>query len=164
MSWTGLSRFESRDRSLSPRRAADAWWYPYRKNQRRLERPVQRKARIVRRVEVARKPDGRPVNVPREVSAGDLEQYLKRFIEVASESPQDASPLVSMFRSFHGGRWTIRVLEMALQELRNPTIELEIARLRKALLPMFELLLQQHERHGDAEFGYPRRDRSRLPL
>lgn len=118
----------------------------------------------MRKVEILRKPDGTPVNVPEQVSEANLDQLVKRFTEVASYSPQDGSGLVSMFRGFHGGRWTELVLQRALEELRHPSIELNLSQPRSELAELFEVLLEEHRTHPDSEFGYPRQDRSKLPL
>ncbi len=118
---------------------------------------------MLREVRVDTKPDGRPVNVPLEVSDDKMEQYVKRFIETADYNFQDGSGLVSLFRSFHGGVWTLRILEAVLNELKHPSIQLNLQGSRDELLPFFQEILARHQNVEDADFGYPH-DRSRLPM
>jgi hypothetical protein len=118
---------------------------------------------MLREVSVDTKPDGRAINVPVEVSDSKMHQYVKRFIETTDYNFQDGSGLVSLFRSFHGGLRTLRVLEAVLDELRHPSIQLDLQGSRDELLPFFEEILVRHQNVEDADFGYPH-DRSRLPM
>lgn len=117
----------------------------------------------LREIVVDRRPNGGPINVPVKVNECDMEQYVKRFIEIADYSLQDGSGVASLFRGFHGGQWTLCVLQAVLAELRHPSIRLEIKGARESLLPFFEELLKRHQTADDTDFGYPH-DPSRLPM
>ena len=101
------------------------------------------------------KPDGSPVHIPARTDESQTDYFVKRFIEVAGYNPQDGSGYAAHFRSYHGGAWTKRILEAALTELREPSIELRLEGTRDRLIPFFEWVLERHQARSDAEFGYP---------
>jgi hypothetical protein len=118
---------------------------------------------LLRRIVIDRKPDGKPITIPVEVNDTNLEQQIKRFIEIADYNPFDGQLHISLFRHFHGGERTLRVLQMILEELRQPSIHLDISKDRSSLVAFFENQLDRHKSMKDSDFGYPG-DRSRLPI
>jgi len=119
---------------------------------------------LLRDIAIDKKAGGSPVNVPVEVSESKIDQYIKRFVEIADYNQQDGSGVVSLFRSYHGGEWTLRILRGILRELHEPTIQLNISHPHEELVLFFEWLLEKHRKANDADFGYPYRDYSKLPL
>lgn len=101
------------------------------------------------------KPNGSPVHIPVHMDESQLDYFVKRFIEIAGYNLQDGSGYAAHFRSFHGGTWTKRILEAALAELRAPSIELCLEGTRDSLIPFFAWVMERHQTHSDAEFGYP---------
>jgi hypothetical protein len=120
------------------------------------DKPEEKKASgELRQVIIDRNPSGYPISIPAEVSEAKLDQYVKRFIEIADYNPQDGSGVVARFRLYHGGTWTLRILEAVLEELRHPSIHLDIKTPRERLVPFFEWVLARHRTSSDADFGYP---------
>ena len=107
--------------------------------------------------------DGKPVTIPLHMSEKNVDQQTKRFIEIASYNPFDGQLHISLFRHFHGGKWTLRILQDVLEELSQPKIDLNIPRSREDLVPFFEHQYERHKELKDEEFRYPG-DRSRLPI
>ncbi len=131
------------------------------------DKPEEKKASgELRQVIVDRKPSGYPISIPAEVSEAKLDQYVKRFIEIADYNGQDGSGVVAHFRLYHGGVWTLRILKAILGELRHPSIQLDIKTPRERLAPFFEWVLSRHQACNDADFGYPPDParRARLPI
>ena len=118
---------------------------------------------MLKKVTLNRKPDGTPIIIPREINEANLEQLIKRFIELADYNPFDGQLYISQFRHFHGGNWTNRILQAILLELHSPTIDLEITHSRNDLLPFFEHQFERHQKLNDIDFNYPG-DLTRLPI
>jgi hypothetical protein len=122
----------------------------------------------LRDVKIDTKSNGLPISIPVEVSSSKIDQYVKRFIEITSYNLQDGSGLAARFRSYHGGTWTIPILQAALHELRHPELQLDLSQdlSRESLIPFFEDLLSRHQRFSDADFGYPPEPsrRAKLPI
>lgn len=118
---------------------------------------------MLRHVTIDQKPNGKPVTIPREVNDANEEQQVKRFIEIADSNTFDGQLHISLFRGFHGGEWTLRILQKILQELQQPSIELKLTTSRNDLLPFFIHQFEKHKSTSDASYGYPR-DRSPLPI
>ena len=118
---------------------------------------------MLRQVVLDRKPNGALITIPTEINETNFDQQIKRFIEIADYNPFDGQLHISLFRHFHGGEWTLRILNAILQELRSPTIELKIASSRDELMPFFEYQFERHKKLSDSDFDYPG-DPSRLPI
>lgn len=118
---------------------------------------------MLREVDIERLPNGKPTNIPAILSEANLDQQVKRFIEVAAAEPMDGQLHISHFRKYYGGAWTLRILRSVLSELRQPTMRLAITQRRQDLIPFFEYQLARHEHLHDSEFGYPA-DTSVLPI
>jgi hypothetical protein len=118
---------------------------------------------MLRKVFFDKKSDGSKISIPIEVNEKNIEQQIKIFIEMTDYNTFDGQLHISHFRHYHGKEKTIQILKSVIQELNNPSIELDIRRERKDLLPFFEAQLSRHEQLEDKEFGYPG-DRSKLPL
>jgi len=119
---------------------------------------------MLRKVSLDQKPNGTLITIPAEINETNLEQQIKRFVEIADYNPFDGQLHISQFRHFYGEGWTLRLLQAILQELRSPTIELEITHSRDELLSFFENQFERHKQLNDSDFGYPGGDRSRLPI
>ena len=131
------------------------------------DKPEEKKASgELRQVVVDRTERGYPVSIPAEVSEAKLDQYIKQFIEIADYNPQDGSGMVALFRLCHGRAWTLRILEAVLEELRHPSIHLDIETPRERLVPGFEWVLARHQKYSDGDFGQPGNPalRARLPI
>jgi hypothetical protein len=103
------------------------------------------------------------MSIPLEVTDENIDQQVKLFTEIADDNPFDGQLHISHFRLYHGKEKTIEVLRRVVQELNQPTLELEIRGQRKDLLPFFEAQFLRHSALEDSAFGYPG-DRSRLPI
>lgn len=123
---------------------------------------------MLRHIAVDTTAQGHPVNVPVRVDEAKLDQYVKRFIEIAAYNLQDGSGVVALFRHFHGGTWTVRILEAILQELQHPTLHLNLPAhySREHLYPFFDELFISHQYLSDIDFQYPPKpaQRASLPL
>lgn len=118
---------------------------------------------MLRYITIDQKPDGKPITIPSEVNDANKEQQVKRFIEIADSSTFDGQLHISLFRHFHGGEWTLRILQNILQELQQPSIDLNLTASRSDLLPFFIHQFEKHKSTSDSSYGYPG-DRSRLPM
>ena len=118
---------------------------------------------MLRKVSLDQKPDGTLVTIPAEINETNLEQQVKRFVEIADYNPFDGQLHISLFRHFHGREWTLRILQAFLQELHSPTIELKIAHPRDELVPFFEYQFERHKKLSDSDFDDPG-DHTRLPI
>ena len=118
---------------------------------------------MLRKITVDKKPDGKKIIIPVEVTSGNIEQQMKIFIEMADYNPFDGQLHIAHFRLYHGKKKTVEVIRRALVELGNPSIELEIRNQRKELIPFFESQLSRHIGLEDKDFG-KLGDRSKLPL
>jgi hypothetical protein len=118
---------------------------------------------MLRKVLLDQKPDGTLITIPAEINETDLEQQIQRFVEIVDDNLFDGQLHISLFRHFHGGGWTLRILQAILLELHSPTIELKIAHSRDELLPFFEDQFERHKKLSDSDFGYPG-DHTRLPI
>jgi len=119
---------------------------------------------MLRTVEIARKPNGNPVCIPVTMNEVAIEQQVKLIIEMADYSSFDAHMHLSLFHHFHGGGWTLRVLDAILQELQQPSIEVNIAGQRSVWIPFFKNEKEIHQRLTDRDYTYPPEDASRLPM
>jgi hypothetical protein len=92
---------------------------------------------VLKEVEIDQKPDGGKITIPVEVNDINFEQQIKNFIEIVDYSTFDGQLHISLFRKFHGGEITIRILKAVLQELSQPSIKVSISHEREHLLPFF---------------------------
>lgn len=118
---------------------------------------------VLRHIRIDQKPNGKPITIPSEANEANLEQQVKRFIEIADYNTFAGQLHISLFRHFHGGPWTLHILQNVLQELHHPSISLTISSPRDELLPFFEYQLERHTNMSDTEFGFPG-DHTRLPI
>jgi hypothetical protein len=118
---------------------------------------------LLRQIVIDQKPNGKPITIPVEVNEANLEQQVKRFIEIADYNTFDGQLHISLFRKFHGGKWTLQILQKILQELHQPGIYLNITSPRSDLLPFFKYQIERHKDMSDTDFGYPG-DRTQLPI
>lgn len=118
---------------------------------------------VLKKITFDKKPNGKKITIPLNVTAENIEQQVKIFIEMADYNPFDGQLHISHFRFYHGKEKTIEVLRRVLSELNSPAIELDIRRQRVELEPFFEAQLARHNVLDDSEFGYPG-DKSKLPI
>jgi hypothetical protein len=118
---------------------------------------------MLRQVVLDRKPNGALITIPTEINETNVDQQIKRFVEIADYNRFDGQLHISLFRHFHGGEWTLRILQAILQELRTSTIVLKIASSRNELMPFFEYQFERHKKLSDSGFDYPG-DHTRLPI
>ena len=119
---------------------------------------------MLKNIELDKKPNGKTIFIPVEITASTIQQQIKIIIEWADYSTFDVHCHLSRFRSFHGGDAIIQILQGAIDELETPTIELDIRHdPRKSLQPFFEGELALHKTMNDAYVGYLK-DRSCLPI
>jgi transposase len=58
----------------------------------------------------------------------------------------------SWFRTYHGGQWTMRILEVIVQELKTLSIDLTLSQERAAILPVFVYQIERHKNLADTDF------------
>ena len=109
---------------------------------------------LLKKIHMDRLPNGQLVTIPEKVDERNFEQQIKRFIEIADYNPFDGQLHISFFRTCHGGEWTLKILAAVLEELRTPSIELDIEQERSKLLPFFEAQLQRHRGLDDTSFRF----------
>lgn len=119
---------------------------------------------MLKDIEIDKKTNGDPITIPVTVDDATIEQQVKRFIEIADYSEFDAHMHLSLFRHFHGGVWSAKLLQLILQELQTPRIVLKISHTRSSLSPFFESELEKHRELTDADYRYPPDDISKLPI
>jgi hypothetical protein len=119
---------------------------------------------MLKDIEVERKPNGKPVIIPVKISDANIEQQIKLLIEIADYNLFDAHMHLSVFRHFHGGEWTSRLLQEIIQELHQPGINLKLSHARDKLVPFFTSELSNHQGYTDEAYRYPPDDVWRLPL
>lgn len=103
------------------------------------------------------------VVIPAHISDDNVDQQVKLTIEIADSNFWDGQLHLSHLRKYHSGAVVSRLLESAIGELRNPSIELNIGHDRASLVPFFSEQLARHSSLPDPAFGYPA-DRSLLPI
>lgn len=118
---------------------------------------------MLRDVVIDRKPNGKRIIIPVEVTKENREQQVKIFIEMAASSTFDGQQHISLFRHFHGGIVTLDILRAVIRELREPTVQVDILCDRSDLISFFVWQLEKHSSLKDENVGYPG-DRSQLPM
>lgn len=109
---------------------------------------------MLKHITIDTKPDGKPIMIPVSVSEANLDQQVKRFIEITDYNPFDGQMHISLFRTCHGGQWTMRILEAIVHELKAPSIVLTLSQDRSALLPFFEYQIERHKNLADTDFRF----------
>ena len=107
---------------------------------------------MLKQITIDTKPDGTPITIPASFNEANFEQQVKRFIEMVDYNPFDGQLHISLFRTCHGGQWTLRILEAIVQELKAPSIDLILSQERTALLPFFTYQLERHKNLADTDF------------
>ncbi len=107
---------------------------------------------MLKQVTIDRMPNGKEITIPAEVNEKNFDQQIKRFIEIADSRLFDGQLHLSLFRTCHGGQWTLKILDAVIRELLNPGIDLRLSQDRGKLLPFFEHQRARHETMSDDEF------------
>jgi hypothetical protein len=111
---------------------------------------------MLKQVTIDTKANGWLVTIPAVVCEANVDQQVKRFIEIADADPGNGHMHIVLFRKYHGGRWVASILAHTLRELRDPHIELHLRNnARSALIPFFEREREWHQEGVDADYGYP---------
>lgn len=119
---------------------------------------------MLKNIEMDRKPDGKIIKFPVKMTEANIEQQVKLVIEMADYNAYDAHMHLSVFRHFHSEAWTLRVLQLILQELQQPSIKVNISHPRGKLVPFFTSELEKHQTLTDEDYRYPPDDAWRLPM
>jgi len=119
---------------------------------------------MLKNIEIDRKPNGKPIIFPVKITETNAEQQVKLLIEMADYNLFDAHMHLSVFRHFHGGMWTLHILQLILQELQQPSIKVSISHPRESLVPFFSSELEKHQNLTDEDYRYPPDDAWRLPM
>lgn len=107
---------------------------------------------MLKHITIDTKPNGEPITIPASINEANLEQQVKRFIEITDYNPFDGQLHISLFRTCHGGQWTMRILEAIVQELKTPSIDLTLSQDRTAILPFFVYQIERHKNLADTDF------------
>jgi hypothetical protein len=90
------------------------------------------------------------------VSNAELAQQVQTFLETAAYSLFDGQLHISNFRSRHDGQLTLAILHACVEELRSPTMQVNLFNAQRAdLLAFFEYQLERHQQLRDEDFRHP---------
>jgi hypothetical protein len=93
------------------------------------------------------------------VSDADFAQQVQAFIETAAYSSFDGQLHISYFRSRHDGQLTLAILRACVDELRSPTMQLNLFDAQIVdLLVFFEYQIERHQQLRDEDFRRPNPD------
>jgi hypothetical protein len=107
---------------------------------------------MLKHITIDTKPDGTTIMIPTSINEANFEQQVKHFIEITDGNPFDGQLHISLFRTCHGGQWTMRILEAIVQELNTPSIDLTLSQDRSTILPFFTYQLERHKNLADTDF------------